>query len=101
MLFVKVGKPDKGKTLRNSRSQVVFKIAVLKNFFLNIVKKTPVWESPFNKVAVCIFIKKETPIQLFSCEYCEILKNSFFIERLMSLGTTLIFVIFLVLCFPS
>ena len=40
-------------------------------------------KSPFNKVAglkVCIFIKKETPTQLFSCEYCEILKNSFFTD---------------------
>ena len=42
-------------------------------------------ESPFHKFAglkVCIFIKKGTPTQLFSCEYCKILKNSFFIERL-------------------
>ena len=46
-------------------------------------------ESPFNKVAglkVCIFIKKETPTQLFSCEYCEILKNSFFIKHLSRLS---------------
>ena len=37
-------------------------------------------ESLFNNVAglkVCIFIKKETPTQLFSCEYCEILKSTF------------------------
>ena len=26
----------------------------------------------------CNFIKKETPIQLFSCEPCKILKNTFF-----------------------
>ena len=32
----------------------------------------------FNKV----FIKKETPAQVFSCEYCEIFKNTFFIEHL-------------------
>ena len=34
----------------------------------------------FNKAAdlkVCNFIKKETPPQLFSCEYHEIFKNSF------------------------
>ena len=51
------------------------KIAVQEN------KETPVLESPFNKVAglkVCIFVKEETPTQLFSYEYCEILKNSFF-----------------------
>ena len=38
-------------------------------------------ESPVNKVAglkVCIFIKKETQTQLFSCENCEILNNSFY-----------------------
>ena len=84
----------KGKTLRNSRSQMFIKIAVLKNFFLNIVKKTPVLESAFNKVAclkVCIFFKKETPTQLFSCEYCEILSSSSFIERLTTLGTKFIF----------
>ena len=54
---------------------MLLKIAVQEN------KKTPVLESPFNKVAglkVCIFVKEETPTQLFSYEYCEILKNSFF-----------------------
>ena len=54
-------------------------------------------ESPFGKVAglkVCIFIEKETSTQLFSCELCEILKNSFFIERLATLGAKLIFFIF-------
>ena len=43
-------------------------------------------ESLFNKVAglkSCIFIKKETPTQLFSCEYCEIFKNSFFYRTLV------------------
>ena len=38
-------------------------------------------ESLLNKIAglkVCNFIKKETPPQLFFCEYCEIFKNSFF-----------------------
>ena len=63
-------------------------------------------ESSFNKVAglkVCIFIKKKIPTQLFFCEYCEILKNSFFMYRLTTFGTKLIFLIILVslLCFPS
>ena len=38
-------------------------------------------ESLFNRVAglkACNFIKKETPAQVFSCEYGEISKNSFF-----------------------
>ena len=41
----------------------------------------------FNKVAdlwpeVCNFIKKETLAQVFSCEFCEISKNTFFTEHL-------------------
>ena len=28
------------------------------------------------------FIKKETPAQVFSCEFCEIFKNTFFTEDL-------------------
>ena len=30
----------------------------------------------------CNFIKKETLAQVFSCEFCEISKNNFFIEHL-------------------
>ena len=30
----------------------------------------------------CNFIKKETLAQVFSCEFCEISKNTFFIEHL-------------------
>ena len=26
----------------------------------------------------CNFIKKETPAQVFSCEFCEIFKNTYF-----------------------
>ena len=39
----------------------------------------------FNKVAgleTCNFIKRETLAQVFSCEYCGISKNTFFIEHL-------------------
>ena len=38
-------------------------------------------EPLFNKaedLKACIFIKKETPIQVFCCEYCEIFKIGFF-----------------------
>ena len=31
---------------------------------------------------VSLLIKKETPAQVFSCEFCEISKNTFFIEHL-------------------
>ena len=30
----------------------------------------------------CHFIKKETVAQMFSCEFCEIFKNTFFTEHL-------------------
>ena len=33
----------------------------------------------------CNFIKKETPAQVFSCECCEIFKNTFFIKQLLRL----------------
>ena len=42
--------------------------------------KTPVLESLINNVAAlqpCNFIK-ETPTQVFSCEYCKIYRISFF-----------------------
>ena len=47
----------------------------------NMHRKTPVLGSLFNKVAG-LRAQKETPGQLFSCECCEIFKNSFFIEHL-------------------
>ena len=49
--------------------------------FTDIVKKTPVLESLSDKVAGlknCIFLKKETPAQVFSCKYCEVFNNSLF-----------------------
>ena len=55
---------------RSSRWQMFFKIGVLRYVF-NIHRETPMLESLFN------FIKKETPAQVFSCEYCENFKNSF------------------------
>ena len=59
-------------------SQVFLKV-------LQYSRETSVLESVFNKIAnlkACIFIKKETPTQVFSCKYCEIFENSFFIEHL-------------------
>ena len=61
--------------------------------FRNIHRKTPVLESLFNKVSylqalfnkvlglqACNFIKRDsnTPTQVFSCEYWEIFKNTYF-----------------------
>ena len=53
---------------RSSRSQMLFKIVLC-----NVHRKTLVLESLFNKVA---------GLQVFSCEYCKIVKSSFFIEHL-------------------
>ena len=93
-----------------------------KQVFLKISQcsqKTPVFESLFNKAGAlkaCIFIKKEIPTQVFSCEYCKIFKNSFLVKDLLfiitlcdnrilraSLVTKLMCFIFLVLllCFSS
>ena len=44
------------------------------------------FESLFHKAGVLkasIFVKKEIPTQVFSCEYCEIFKNSFLVEHLL------------------
>ena len=62
-------------TFRYSRSQMFFQKGALKNF--TIFKRKHVLESLFNKF-VSVQARKETPIQVFSCEYCEIFKNTFF-----------------------
>ena len=36
------------------------------------------WLSAKNRLQTCNFIKKETLAQVFSCEFCEIPKNTFF-----------------------
>ena len=92
MLFVQVGKKKRKNSQKEPFTDALQNICS-KKIFLNIVKKTRVLESPFGKVAgvkVCIFIKKETSTQLFSCELCEILKNNFFIERLGTSGAKLL-----------
>ena len=39
--------------------------------------KTPVPESLFSEAEACKFIKNETLAQVFSCEFCDIAKNTF------------------------
>ena len=59
---------------------VVWRCSVKKNFY-KIHRKTPVPRSFFNKVAdleAYDIIKKETLAQVFSCEFCEIFKNTYF-----------------------
>ena len=58
----------------SSRREVFCKKGVLRNFAK--FTKTPVPESLYNKVA-CNFIKKETLVQLFSCEFCKIPNSTF------------------------
>ena len=111
MLFVHIGK-RLSETLRSSRSQMFFKIGVLKSFSI-FAKKHLCSSFFFNKaegLKACIFIKK-----VFSCEYCEIFKNSLLVEHFlfiilscddrilwMSMGTKLTRFIFLYYCcFPS
>ena len=53
--------------------------------FRKIHRKTPVPESLSQsscRPQVCSFIKKETLTPVFSCEFCEIYKNTFFTEHL-------------------
>ena len=35
----------------------------------------------------CNFIKKETLVQVFSCEFCEIFQNTFFIEHIRTIAS--------------
>ena len=44
----------------------------------NIHRKTPVLESLFNKDAGLQLSEKETPMQVFSCEYCKMFQDSIF-----------------------
>ena len=54
--------------------EVFYRKGFLKNFH-KIRRKTPVPEA-------CKFIKKEALTQVFSCEICEISKNTYFTEHL-------------------
>ena len=68
-------------TSGSSRSEVFCKKGVLRNF-TKFTGKHLCQSLFFNKVAgpgqACNFIKKETLAQVFSCEFCEISKNTFF-----------------------
>ena len=79
----------KGKTLRSSRSQMFFKIVILKKF-AELPRKHLCWSVFLIKKQAWrpayLSKKKETTIQVFSCEYCEFFK-SFFIEHLIILIT--------------
>ena len=63
--------------VRSRRSQIIFKIGVLKKL------------SIFTRKHTCV--GKEAPTQMFSCEHCEIIRNNFLIEHLRQLLLTVLF----------
>ena len=68
---------------RSTRPDIFCKKGVLRNFTKFTVKHLCQCLF-FNKVAVevaCNFTKKETLVQVFSCEFCKISKNTFFTEH--------------------
>ena len=67
--------------MRSSRPEVFCKKDVLRNF-AKLTEKHLCQSLFFNKGAglrpkACIFIKKETPAQVFSSEFCEMSKSTF------------------------
>ena len=69
-------------------SEAVARSCAVKKVFLEISQKSQ--ENTCAKVSflvklqvsACNFIKKETPAQVFPCEFCEISKNTFLIDHL-------------------
>ena len=60
---------------------VAQRCSIKKVFFKNFAKFTGKHLCQ-SQVSACNFIKKETLVQVFSCEVCEIFKNTFLIEYL-------------------
>ena len=73
----------------NNRKQPT-ELFLKKGFLKKLAKSTEkhlCWSLFFNKVVGLqgyIIIKKEIQTQMFSCEFCVILKNTFFIEHLLT-----------------
>ena len=66
------------KVFQQKKTKAVVWRCSVKKVFLKI-SHTCVWVSFFNKVCL---LKKETLAQVFSCEFCEIFKNTFFTKHL-------------------
>ena len=62
------------------RSKAATRGVLLKKMLLEISKNSQ--KNTCAPGAACNFIKKETLVQVFSGEFCEISKNTFFIEHL-------------------
>ena len=63
------------KTLRSGHLRCSIKKVILKN--LATFSGKHLCQSLFFRPQACSFIKKETLTQVFSCEFCEIFKNTF------------------------
>ena len=73
---------DFAESIRNSHQRYFVRKGALRNF-AKFTGKHFCQSLFFNKVAVfCNFIKKETLAQVFSCEFCEISKDTSFTELL-------------------
>ena len=95
-LKVKIQSIYKVATIRSSHQSCSMKKDVLRNFAKSagkhlcqsLILNKVVGVSPFFNCLIsfqpqaCNFIKKETLAQVFSCEFCEISKNTFFTEHL-------------------
>ena len=63
-------------------SEAATRRALWKKVFLEISQiSLATW---FNSTKVCNFIKKEALTQVFSCEFCEIFKSTYFEEHLQT-----------------
>ena len=62
--------------LRNSEAAI--RDVLYEKVFLEIPQNSQ------ENTVVCNFIKKETLAQVFSCEFCEISKSTFFTEHLLA-----------------
>ena len=82
-LSIHVSSNMKHITLHMTRRFSVSKCRVILEISANSQQKHLCQILFFNKVAgaTCNFIKKKTLAQVFSCEFCEISKNSFFYRR--------------------
>ena len=71
-----------GPCFKSNYQECSVKKGVLRNF-AKFTGKRLCQSLVFNKVAgACSFIKEETLVQVFSCKFCEIGKNTFFTEHI-------------------
>ena len=77
--------PERNCSLQKQPPELFCKKGALRNLGKHLCQRL----DSFNKVArrACNFINKESLAQLFSCEFCEIFKNTFFKEHLLSLAS--------------